>query len=103
MHCDPKTPIEEIVQAAGTRWSVEECFESSKGEVGLDQYEVRNYSGWYRHITLAMLAHTTLALTRDRFIRLDEWQRARKKKPSRTELPAMAAFLRSRGLWPKYA
>jgi SRSO17 transposase len=99
VHCALKTPLTEIVQAAGARWSVEECFESSKGEVGLDQYEVRSYSGWYRHITLAIIAHATLALTRARFVKLDEWQQARKKKPR----PTMAHFLQSRGLWPKSA
>ena len=41
---------------AGTRWAIEECFEEAKGQVGLDQYEVRRWDGWYRHITLAMLA-----------------------------------------------
>ena len=44
---------------AGTRWAIEECFEEAKGPVGLDQYEVRQWAGWYRHITLAMLAHAT--------------------------------------------
>ena len=42
------------------RWMVEECFEAAKGEVGLDQYEVRSWHGWYRHITLAMTAHAFL-------------------------------------------
>jgi len=53
------TPIEKLVQIAGTRWTVERCFAESKSEVGLDQYEVRSYSGWYKHITFACL---TLAL-----------------------------------------
>jgi SRSO17 transposase len=42
----------------------EESFESAKGQVGLDQYEVRRWVGWYRHITLEMLAHAFLAVTR---------------------------------------
>jgi SRSO17 transposase len=50
------TPIEKFVQIAGTRWTVERCFAESKSEVGLDQYEVRSYSGWYKHITFACLA-----------------------------------------------
>ena len=50
----------ELVRVAGTRWAIEECFEEAKGEVGLDQYEVRRWDGWYRHITLAMLAHAYL-------------------------------------------
>ena len=50
------TPIEKLVQIAGTRWTVERCFAESKSEVGLDQYEVRSYWGWYKHITFACLA-----------------------------------------------
>jgi SRSO17 transposase len=46
----------EVVRAAGTRWQVEEGFELAKQEVGLDEYEVRHWHGWYRHITLAMMA-----------------------------------------------
>ncbi|MFI6661475.1 IS701 family transposase [Streptomyces sp. NPDC050523] len=55
------TTIEELVRIAGTRWAIEACFQAAKGECGLDQYEVRRYPGWYRHITLAMLAHAFLA------------------------------------------
>jgi SRSO17 transposase len=49
---------------AGTWWAVEEGFEQVKGEVGLDHYEFRRWPGWYRHITLALLAHAFLAVTR---------------------------------------
>ena len=48
--------LEELVRAAGMRWAIGESFEEAKGEVGLDQYEVRRWLGWYRHITLALLA-----------------------------------------------
>ena len=41
-----------------------ECFEEAKGQVGLDQYEVRRWDGWYRHITLTMLAHAYLPVTK---------------------------------------
>ena len=47
---------------AGARWAIEEGFEQAKGEVGLDHYEVRRWPGWYRHITLALLAHTFLVV-----------------------------------------
>jgi SRSO17 transposase len=60
------TPLVGLVRVAGTRWAVEEGFEQAKGEVGLDHYEVRNWPGWYRHITLALLAHAFLAVTRAR-------------------------------------
>jgi SRSO17 transposase len=58
------TPLVGLVRIAGTRWAVEEGFEQAKGEVGLDHYEVRKWPGWYRHITLALLAHAFLAVTR---------------------------------------
>lgn len=58
------TGLEELARVAGTRWAIEECFEEAKGEVGLDQYEVRRWDGWYRHITLAMLAHAYLTVIR---------------------------------------
>ncbi|WP_328842488.1 hypothetical protein [Streptomyces europaeiscabiei] len=52
--------VDELVRVAGARWVIEECFQAAKNECGLDEYEVRRYVGWYRHITLAMLAHTFL-------------------------------------------
>jgi SRSO17 transposase len=55
----PGTTLCEMVQAIGARWHIEEDFEASK-EMGLDQYEVRSWIGWYRHITLVMLAHAFL-------------------------------------------
>jgi SRSO17 transposase len=45
-------------------WRIEEAFEQAKGEVGLDHDQVRRYLAWYRHITLALLAHAFLAVTR---------------------------------------
>ena len=59
------TPVTEMVRVAGRRWTIEEGFEQAKGEVGLDQYEVRRYDAWYRYITLALLAHAALEVTRD--------------------------------------
>jgi len=50
------TSTQKLVEIAGTRWTVEMCFKESKGEVGLDQYEVRNYDSWYKHITFSMAA-----------------------------------------------
>jgi SRSO17 transposase len=58
------TTLPEAVQVAGRRWSIEEGLEEAKGEVGLDQYEVRGYRAWYRHITLALLAHAVLVVAR---------------------------------------
>ena len=59
-----QTPTADLVRVAGTRWTIEACFEAAKGEVGLDQYEVRSWTGWHRHITLALLAYAYLAAIR---------------------------------------
>ena len=59
-------PLADLVRVAGTRWAIEEAIEAAKGEVGLDHYEVRRWDGWYRHVTLCLLAHAFLAVTRAR-------------------------------------
>ncbi len=56
------TSIEQVVRIAGVRWTIETCFQTAKSEVGLDHYEVRSCHGWYRHITLALLAHAYLTV-----------------------------------------
>jgi SRSO17 transposase len=67
------TTLQEMVRVAGRRWSIEEGLEEAKGEAGLDQYEVRGFRAWYRHITLALLAHAVLVVTRA--------QEKKRKKP----------------------
>jgi SRSO17 transposase len=54
--------LAELAAVAGARWGVEDCFAEAKNEAGLDHYQVRRYRAWYRHITLAMLAHAFLAV-----------------------------------------
>jgi SRSO17 transposase len=56
--------LEQVVRAAGSRWQVEEAFELAKQQVGLDEYEVRHWQGWYRHITLAMFALAFLTVVK---------------------------------------
>jgi SRSO17 transposase len=56
----PATSLPEMVKAIGARWHIEEDFETGK-DMGLDHYQVRSLVGWYRHITLVMLAHAFLA------------------------------------------
>lgn len=58
------TTLKDLVRVAGSRWAIESGFEMAKGEVGLDQYEVRSWTGWHRHITLAMLALAFLTVLR---------------------------------------
>jgi SRSO17 transposase len=62
--CAPATATDEdLIRVAGSRWAIEECFQTAKTETGLDQYQVRRYDAWYRHITLAMFAHAYLCVT----------------------------------------
>ncbi len=61
-----RATLEDVVRVAGTRWAIESSFEAAKQEVGLDEYEVRKYPGWYRYITLALFAHAFLAVARSR-------------------------------------
>jgi SRSO17 transposase len=59
-----QTSLARLAEVAGTRWAVETSIQTAKGEVGLDQYEVRSWTGWHRHITLAMWAQALLAVIR---------------------------------------
>src|SRR5664280_2612384 len=61
-----KDTLATLVRVAGQRWLIEQSFETAKGECGLDHYEVRHWQGWYRHITLSMLAHAVLSVLRAR-------------------------------------
>ncbi len=63
------TTIEELVGVCQDRWAVEQCFAEAKGEVGLDHYEVRRWEAWHRHVTLCLLAHAFLAVTRHAAVR----------------------------------
>jgi SRSO17 transposase len=58
------TTLRQQVEVAGRRWTVEESIQTAKGEVGLDHYEVRSWTGWYRHITLALWAQAFLNVVR---------------------------------------
>jgi SRSO17 transposase len=63
--CGPaSTSLIGLVRVAGVRWAIEECFQAAKGQIGLDHYQVRRWPGWYRHVTLALLAHAFLVVTR---------------------------------------
>jgi len=58
------TPLETLAGVAADRWSIEMTIEEGKGETGLDEYEVRYWQSWHRHITLSMMAHAWLASVR---------------------------------------
>jgi SRSO17 transposase len=62
----PATTIQQLVEVAGARWAVEDLFELAKGDCGLDEYEVRSWVGWHRHVTLSLYALAVLAVIRSR-------------------------------------
>ena len=65
--CGPAaTQPAELIRVAGTRWRVEECLEMGKGECGLDEYEVRSWTGWHRHVTLSLFALAVVVVIRSR-------------------------------------
>jgi SRSO17 transposase len=65
----PGTALAELVRVAGTRWAVEDLFELAKGDCGLDEYEVRSWAGWHRHVTLSLFALAVVAVIRSRAAR----------------------------------
>ena len=69
----------DLAVAAGQRWAIEVCFEAGKQETGLDEYEVRSWDGWYRHVTLSMLALAFLSVVR---AMAKQSRAARSKKPT---------------------
>ena len=62
----PATTLPDLVAVAGKRWVVEECFELAKGDCGLDEYEVRGWTGWHRHVTLSLFALAVVTAVRSR-------------------------------------
>jgi len=89
------TTLAQQVRVAGMRWTVEESIQTAKGEVGLDHYEVRSFTGWYRHMTLAMWAGAFLSV-----IRAETGVEVAPKKglPNRVARSSMANFKAHRKL-----
>jgi SRSO17 transposase len=87
--------LPEVVGVAGSRWTIESGFEEAKGEVGLDQYEVRSWTAWYRHITLAMWALALLTVMRAGTIAVEALKQS--LPPPQTARP-LGAFKARRGL-----
>ncbi|MFJ5035952.1 hypothetical protein ACIQB5_50160 [Streptomyces sp. NPDC088560] len=75
--------LKDLVKVAAARWAVEECFQTAKGECGLDHYQVRLYRAWYRHITLSMAALAYLTA-----VRAQEAAKGATQRTSRTSYPS---------------
>jgi SRSO17 transposase len=90
------TTLDALVRVAGCRWTIETDIEEAKGEVGLDHYEVRSWDGWYRHISLAILAYAFLTTCKAAGDAAD--LAAGKRGLQRPPTTSMAYFKASRGL-----
>ncbi len=108
------TDLATLVQVAGRRWTIEVAFEAAKGEVGLDQYEVRSWTGWYRHVTLALFAQALLTVVRGHLATFaptrahrqkGRSQQAALRAPRRRGQGSLAPFRQQRraqqGRWPR--
>jgi SRSO17 transposase len=91
VHCPLGTSLKALVKIVGKRWCIETCFELAKQEVGLDEYEVRKWQGWYRHITLSMMALAYLTVIRLHAVKKGELFQA-------ASTGSLATFKRKRGL-----
>jgi SRSO17 transposase len=89
------TSLDAAVAVAGKRGTIESCFAAAKGDVGLDHYEVRSWTGWYRHITLAMWAYALLTMLRAAHLPAEG---VPKKTRSQPQPSSLAAFKATRGL-----
>jgi SRSO17 transposase len=67
----PQTPREAFARVSGMRWPIETCFEAAKGDLGMDQYELRFWRGWHHHMTLVILAHHFLVRWQRRLAQRD--------------------------------
>ena len=76
----PETTVEQLIAVAGRRWAIEECLELGKGDCGLDEYEVRSWTGWHRHITLSLWALAVVATIRAKVARLAPTETKRRRK-----------------------
>ena len=92
------TSLETMVWVAGQRWRIEECFQFTKDQLGLGDYEVRSWTGWHRHVTLVLAAGAFLSVLRYQAEPLGELS-----TPPFFSLHvgagSLAAFKAVRGLW----
>jgi SRSO17 transposase len=88
VHARTGTTLATLVQVAGLRWGVEDCFETAKSDCGLDQYEVRKWEPWHRHIALSMAAFAFLSVSATRTARLNDAREP--TEPAQSDDPAIA-------------
>ncbi len=89
-----QSTLKALVAVAGRRWAIESAFQMAKDECGLDHYEVRHWQGWYRHITLSMLALAVLTVLRAE----EKKTLSAQGSTQRARNPAFARFRAARGV-----
>jgi SRSO17 transposase len=105
VYAPTRSTLADQVRVAGMRWTIEESLQTSKGEVGLDHYEVRSWTGWYRHVTLAMWAQAFLSVLRMETQTLEtqavvsaKKKQLNRKVPGQSVTSSLAVFKAHRGL-----
>ncbi len=86
------TTLAEFAGAAGLRWTLEECFERGKSDLGLDHCEARSWHGWHRHMTLVMAAGAFLAKLAADLRRSASSTKPNETSPSRRALDQQALY-----------
>ncbi|MER6076559.1 hypothetical protein ABT187_49470 [Streptomyces sp. NPDC001817] len=77
------TTLATLARVAGTRWGAGDCFETARSDRGLDQYEVRGWEPWHRHIALAMAAFAFVSVSATRTARIDDAHERARSRESR--------------------
>ena len=79
--CPAGTGIATLVAVEGRRWAIEDAFEATKTELGLDHNETRSWHGWHRHVSLVMLAFAMMSAVRHRANQLPPPKRPSRRLP----------------------
>src|SRR5271170_2843520 len=85
--CPAGTSIEILVKVEGHRWAIEDSFETTKNELGLDHNETRSWHGWHRHVSLVMLAFAMMAAIRHHANATPPQKRTAKRRRQRPQSP----------------
>lgn len=90
-----QTSLQTLASVASRRWPIESCFREAKHDLGLDDYQVRKWRAWHRHMQLAMLAHLMVTLSRCVFDAIVDWGRVTLAEARRLWLLVMETSRRS--------
>jgi SRSO17 transposase len=97
VYAKSETTLQQMVEIAGKRWAIEECFKLAKNHFGLGDYEVRSWSGWHRHMSLVLAASAFVTVLRHH---VEPIMNTQKNQTTNSSVPPhpMASFKAARGL-----